>query len=173
MFEDLVFPLFYRSIAIGFLFGLAHFILVSPIKYDSNAKYLRFIGYNLIFVLVGLPIIYFLFRNSFQFVSYMSSLHTNSLFALFTFFLCVITSLIFFGFFKFANFADRISNSYPNLAPVAFLFDINLYWFVLNAYLISAYSVNSLQWLLLVIFGFSMSLSISNLRYHIRSKIQR
>ena len=171
MFTDLIFPLYYRSIFIGLLFGLTYFFLVNPIKYKSNTNYLRFIGYNLLFILFVLLLIYFLFPSSFQFVAYISSLNTNSLFALITFSTCIIASLILFGFFKLPNFTDKITKFYPRLSPIAFLFDINLYLFLLNAYMISAYSVDSLYWLLGVILGFIMALSLSNLRYYFIGQI--
>lgn len=168
MFEELMFPLFSRSILIGLVFGLVHFIVVNPLWYKQSKNYLRFIGFNLIFVLVGLPVIYYCFRNSFHFVSYMSSLHTNSLFSIVAFLVCVITSLVLFGLFKFPDFRNKIEKAYPQISSISFLFDSQLYWFILNAYLVSAYSVNSLHWFLSVLLGFIMALSISNLRYHLR-----
>lgn len=168
MFNEFVFRLFCQTILVGFLFGLVHFIVVNPIRYNSDVNYVRNIGYNFLFILVVLPIGFalssILFDESFP----SGRLNTNYVYSTFLFVICILTSLIFFGFFKFENYGDRVVEALPSLSPIAFLFDLNLYWFFLNAYLISSFAVGHFSWLSLVALGFVFALSISNLKNHLR-----
>ena len=87
--EDAMMSLFYPFI-IGLLFGLTHFFLISPIKYDSNHLYLRHVVLNLFFIVLGVLLMYLLICNSSHQAPQMSSLQTNALFELITLFVCFI-----------------------------------------------------------------------------------
>lgn len=164
--SSFIFPFFFRPLTVGFIFGLVYFLLVSPIKQRKEADYKQNIGLNILIVFIGLPLGYFLFMNSLYDVSYISSLQTNSLFALFTFVICIITSMNLFGLFRLPDFSYRFRNSI--FRSVLFIFDSNLYLFILNAYLISAYYDNDLNWFILILIGFIMALMFSNLKNYLR-----
>lgn len=167
MLETWILPLFFRPILFGFLCGLIHFFVASPTIYNQHENYSKLISFNLLFLVASLPLAYFMFLQTLDYVSVIGRVQTNSPLAIFTFVFCVLTSLMFFGILRLPNFSNLFYNRLPKYSSISFLFDLNLYWFILHAYLLSVYFDNTLQLQLPIFIGFLLALILSNIRNHL------
>ena len=166
-----MFILFFRPIIIGFVFGIIHFCILNPIQFQKEKNYYKLIFNNSVIGIFLILIGYILFSESLNSISAISSLTTNFPYAILVFSCSIFTSLILFGFIRFKDYSNcQFAQSYVvNRFCSSHLFDLNLYWFIFNAYLITLSFDSTSSTFLQVLVGFCLSLQISNLLNFIRS----
>jgi len=82
----------------------------------------------------------------------------------------ITTTLILWGYLKLPNFSEKFKLLYPKAASLAVFSDLNLYWFILNAFLLSVHFDRTSRWFLLMLMGFVMALTLSNVRNSLEQK---
>lgn len=143
-----------RPIIIGMGGGLLFCLCQN--KIDSNFSKEPFYK-GLLWILYSFPIAILVFYGSLNKLSVISSYQTYTAYNLLCFAFCIISSGILFGFLRLPSIHvfNKRSGIYSH-----FIKDLNFYWFLINAYMISRYYDADTSLFLLVAMGFLLAITL-------------